>query len=329
MTVKAARLRDMDGHTIGVFGSEKDVKTSFENAIAKKSEVEGMIVYHRNESGRRFSFLDDPQFPDTIQGYSRIASISDHAYYLLPTGGRLTAPDGELAVLLDAFGLPGTIQIIDGGASADTVKAAFKGLRLAEYPVEQRSRDSSIIDLSRISDPPGTPEGTVVYIDRAFVVKGVGTVVLGFVLSGKVSVHDELRAVPSSPERLVEVKGIQVNDEDHESAGRGVRVGLSLKGVEARELDKVSWLDDGSFGLTDKMELDFRQSAYYKQSIDGKNLHLQLPGELVMAKLAAAPGARLTASLPNQVPVWPGMRVAVIDLNGKGLRVAGGGQART
>ena len=52
--------------------------------IAKKSEVEGMIVYHRNESGKRFSFLDDPQFPDTIQGYSRIASISDHAYYLLP-----------------------------------------------------------------------------------------------------------------------------------------------------------------------------------------------------------------------------------------------------
>ncbi len=316
----------MEGHTIGIFGSDKEAKTSFENAIAKKSEVEGMIVYHRNESGKRFSFLDDPQFPDTIQGYSRIASISDHAYYLLPGGGRLTAPDGELAVLLDAFGLPGTIQIIDGGASAETVKTAFKGLRLAEYPVEQRSRDSSIVDLSMINYPPGAPEGTVVYVDRAFVVKGVGTVVLGFVLSGKVSVHDKLRAVPSSPEKLVEVKGIQVNDEDYDSAGRGVRVGLSLKGVEARELDKASWLDDGSFKLTDKVNFDFRQSAYYHQTIDGRNLHLQLPGELVMAKMAALPGTGFTASLPNQVPVWPGMRVGVIDLNGKGLRVAGGGQ---
>jgi selenocysteine-specific translation elongation factor len=317
----------MDGHTIGVFGSDKEAKTSFENAIAKKSEVEGMIVYHRNESGKRFSFLDDPQFPDTIQGYSRIASISDYAYYLLPAGGRLTAPDGELAVLVDAFGLPGTVQMIDGGGSAETVKSAFKGLRLAEYPVEQRSRDSSIIDLSRIGDPPGVPEGTVVYIDRAFVVKGVGTVVLGFVLSGKVSVHDKLRVVPSSPERFVDVKGIQVNDEDHDSAGRGVRVGLSLKGVEARELDKVSWLDDGSFKLTDKVNFDLRQSAYYRQTIDGRNLHLQLPGELVMARMSAVPGGGFTASLPNQVPVWPGMRVAVIDLNGKGLRVAGGGQA--
>jgi selenocysteine-specific translation elongation factor len=318
----------MEGHTIGVFGSDKELKTAFENAIAKKSEVEGIIVYHRNESGKRFSFLDDPQFPDTIQGYARIASISDHAYYLLPAGGKLTAPDGELAVLLDAFGLPGTIQAIDGGASADIVKTAFKGLRLADYPVELRTRDSSIIDLSKIAEPSGTPEGTVVYVDRAFSVKGVGTVVLGFVLSGKVSVHDKLRAVPSSPEKTVEVKGIQINDEDHESAGRGVRVGLSLKGVDAKELDKASWLDDGSFTLTDKVNFDFRQSAYYKQTVDGKNLHLQLPGELVMAKIAAIPGAGFTASLPNPVPVWAGMRVAVIDLNGKALRVAGGGQAR-
>ena len=319
----------MDGHTIGVFGSDKELKTAFENAIAKKSEVEGMIVYHRNESGKRFSFLDDPQFPDTLQGYSRIASISDHAYYLLPAAGRLTAPDGELAVLLDSFGLPGTIQAIDGGATAETVKTAFKGLRLAEYPVEQRSRDSSIIDLSKIGEPPGTPEGTVVYIDRAFVVKGVGTVVLGFVLSGRVSVHDKLRAVPCSPEKLVEVKGIQINDEDHESAGRGVRVGLSLKGVEAKELDKVSWLDDGSFELTENVSFDFRQSAYYRQGVDGRNLHLQLPGELAIARIAAVPGGGFTAALSDQVPVWPGMRVAVIDLNGKALRVAGGGKVRT
>ena len=97
------------------------------------------------------------------------------------------------------------------------------------------------------------------------------------------------------------MKGIQVNDEDYESAGRGVRVGLSLKGVEAKELDKASWLDDGSFKLTDKVNFDFRQSAYYHQNIDGRNLHLQLPGELVMAKIAALPGTGFTASLPNQV----------------------------
>jgi hypothetical protein len=318
----------MEGHTIGIFGADKELKTKFEGSIAKKSEVEGMIVYHRNEAGKRISFLDDPLFPDKIQGYSRIASISDYACYLFPPNGRLSAPDGELAVLLESFRLPGRVEIIDGGAGPEEVKTAFKGLGLAGYPVERRTGDSSVIDLSGVEQSsPAAPPGALVYIDRAFSVKGVGTVVLGFVLSGKVSVHDKLRAVPSSPEKTVEVKGIQVNDEDQESAGRGMRVGLSLKGVDAKDLDKTSWLDDGSFKLAEKVSFAFTKSAYYKQEVDGRDLHLQLPGELVLASIVKE-GDHYSAKVPGPVPVWEGMRLAVIDLNGKSLRVAGGGLAK-
>ncbi len=231
-------------------------------------------------------------------------------------------------MLLESFRLPGRVEIIDGGAGPEEVKTAFKGLGLAGYPVERRTGDSSVIDLSGVErSSPAAPAGALVYIDRAFSVKGVGTVVLGFVLSGKVSVHDKLRAVPSSPERTVEVKGIQVNDEDQESAGRGMRVGLSLKGVDAKDLDKTSWLDDGSFKLAEKVSFAFAKSAYYKQEVDGRDLHLQLPGELVLASIVKE-GDLYSAKVPGPVPVWEGMRLAVIDLNGKGLRVAGGGLAK-
>ncbi|MGA2665470.1 MAG: EF-Tu/IF-2/RF-3 family GTPase [Nitrososphaerales archaeon] len=296
------------------------------SSIAKKSEVEGMIVYHKNEAGKRYSLLDDPQFPDRIQGYSRIASICDYAYYLLPKGGRLTAPDGELAVLLESFALPGSLAVIDGSATAEAARSSFKGLRLARYAVDERAGDSSIIDLSTIGPSPNSPRsGTLVYVDRAFSVKGVGTVVLGFVLGGKVSVHDKLRAIPSSPERTVEVKGIQVNDEDYESAGEGIRVGLSLKGVDAKDLDKASWLDDGSFKLTDRPSFGFARSPFYKQEIGDRDLHLQLPGELAVARVSAVGAGVYAAALQHPVPVWEGMRAVVVDLNGKGLRVAGGG----
>jgi selenocysteine-specific translation elongation factor len=317
----------LEGYTIGVFGADKELKTKFEGSIAKKSEVEGMIVYHRNEAGKRYSFLDDPQFPDKIQGYSRIASISDYACYLFPPNGRLSAPDGELAVLLESFKLPGRVEIVDGTAGPEDVKTSFKGLSVAAYPVESRSGDSSVIDLSGVeSSSPKAPQGGLVYIDRSFSVKGVGTVVLGFVLSGTVKVHDKLRAVASSPEKTVEIKGIQVNDEDQESAGRGLRVGLSLKGVDAKELDKVSWLDDGSFKLTDKIRFAFSKSAFYKQDVVDRDLHIQLPGEMVLASIAKDADL-YTATVPSLVPVWEGMRLAVLDLNGKNLRVAGGGVA--
>ena len=56
-------------------------------------------------------------------------------------------------------------------------------------------------------------------------------------------------------------------------------------------------------------------------------MHLQLPGEVVTCKLKVE-GPRVVATLPTHAPVWDGMRLSVIDLNGKGLRIAGGGACR-
>src|SRR5579863_4549367 len=106
----------MEGHIVGVFGTNKEVKTRFESAVGKRSEVEGISVFHRSEGGKKISLLDDPQYPEKIQGYSRIASICDYAYYVFPSDGRLMPPDGELAVLLESFRLRGTIEVIDSAS---------------------------------------------------------------------------------------------------------------------------------------------------------------------------------------------------------------------
>lgn len=315
----------LEGRVVGVFGTDP-AKSSFLSSVAKKSEAEGTVVlHHRVDGGVPYSFLDDAQFPERIQGYSRIASISDYAYYLVPKYGKLTAPDGELAVLVDSFGLDGSLVQFDEPSSG--AAALFRGLRLEGYPTEARSARSSVIDLSRVRPSPDPPKGTLVYIDRAFSVKGVGVVVLGFVLSGTVSLHDQLRLIPSADGKRAEVRGIQVHDVDHESAGRGIRVGLSLRGVELKDLDKVSWMDDGSLATSDRLTFEFRQSPFYRLGVDGRDMHLQLPGELVTCK-AKAEGGHLSASLASHSPVWDGMRVCLVDLNGKGLRVAGGGVCR-
>ena len=320
----------MNGLLCGVFGTSKDQKSLFENSVAKKSEVEGIIVYHKSESGVRYSFLDDSQFPDKIQGYSRIASICDYAYYIFPSSGKLTAPDGELAVLLDGFGTEGTIELIDANIAKETIYSSFKGLKLSKFPIEERESKSSIIDLARIQPSRNFPKsGTVIYIDRAFNVKGVGLVVLGFILSGEVSLHDKLRLIPSQgSKKYAEVKGIQVSDEDYDSAGRGIRVGLSLKGVELNDLSKSSWLDDDSCLLSNKISMKFSQSPFYKQALVERDLHAQLPGEIVLGKISKGTQQnQLLVSLQLEVPVWEGMKVCIIDLNAKNLRLAGVGSA--
>jgi selenocysteine-specific translation elongation factor len=320
----------LQGHLIGVFGSNPQPTESFLSSVAKKSEAEGVIVYTRSEGGVRYCFLTDTSFPDRVQGYARIASICDHAYFLFPRDGKLTAADGELAVLIDAFSLPGSVLVVDGPTAAveEQVRTIFRGTRIGGFPIEGRDSRSSVIDLTKVGERPAQPTGgTLVYVDRAFSVKGVGVVVLGFVLSGTVSVHDKLRLIPGG-EKTAEIKGIQVSDEDQETAERGIRVGLSLKGVELKDLEKTSWLDDGSLRLSKKMSLDFRKAAFYKQPIVDRDLHLQVNGEFLVARVVQGGSnspSELVVALPNEIPCWEGMQACLIDLNGKPLRIAGGG----
>ena len=318
----------MNGELIGVFGSNAALKTDFLSSIGKKSETEGIIVFQRNEAGKKFSFLDDSVFPEKIQGYARIASIVDHAFYIFPTDGKLTPSDGELAIMLDSFGLKGEIQVIDGSKDAvsEMAKTSFKGLNLGTYPVGERSLKSSVIDLSHIKSRTDIPKDrTLIYIDRAFSVKGVG-VVLGFILNGRVSLHDRLRILPDDSNRFAEVKGIQISDEDYDTTERGIRVGLSLKGVELKDLSKISWMDDGSFRLSSTIEFSFKQSPYYKQQSYDRDLHLEVCGESLVSRIVQGQSIDMRiANLQAPIPIWEGMTASVIDLNSKSLRVVGGG----
>ncbi|HEV2138256.1 MAG TPA: hypothetical protein VGR53_05395 [Nitrososphaerales archaeon] len=315
----------MDGITVGVFGTDKEAKAAFESSVAKKSEAEGITVYTRTEAGRRYSLLDTPDYPERIQGYASIASMVDHALYIFPRSGKLSPQDGELAVLLSSFGVPGTLELFDGAQAPDQARASLRGTSVANYAVDERQLQSASIVLSQSSPRGDFPtKGTLVYIDRVFTVRGVGTVALGFVLSGSVSIHDQLRPVPGHPELRADVKGIQVNDVDVDSAGRGIRVGLSLRSVEPKDLERSHWLDDGSFALTDAPTFQFVKSPFYKREVYSRDLHLQLIGEMAPAGLSADGNGKVKARLPWQVPAWEGMKAGVIDLNGGNLRIAGG-----
>lgn len=307
-----------------MFGADEEAKSAFESSVAKRSEAEGITVYSRTDGGRRYSLLDSGDYPQRIQGYAKVASLVDHALYFYPRSGRLAPPDGELAILLGALGVPGTIVILDASATPEGALASLKGTAAAGFRVEERQSGGASVDLSYVVPSRSLPRtGTLVYIDRAFTVKGVGTVALGFVLSGTVSVHDQLRPVPGPEGVRADVKGIQVNDVDMGSAGRGIRVGLSLRGVEPKDLERSHWLDDGSFKTADAIEVEFEKSPFYRQEIGGRQLHLQLAGETVPASFAEGTGT-VGARLPWMVPVWEGMKGGVIDLNGGPLRVAGG-----
>ena len=71
-------------------------------------------------------------------------------------------------------------------------------------------------------------------VDRAFSVKGFGTVVTGTLVAGQVRVDDELVLVPEA--RRVKVRGLQAHGETLTSADAGRRLAVNLSGVDLADV---------------------------------------------------------------------------------------------
>ena len=73
-------------------------------------------------------------------------------------------------------------------------------------------------------------------LDRAFVMKGFGTVVTGTLLSGEFRVGESLALEPGG--RSVRVRGMQTHGRAEEYAHAGSRVALNLAGIEVSEVSR-------------------------------------------------------------------------------------------
>ena len=101
------------------------------------------------------------------------------------------------------------------GAGLDELRAA---LARAAGAVERRERFAP----------------TRLWIDRAFSLRGIGTVVTGTLWSGSIAAGDLLRLEPRG--RAIRVRSVQVHDRPVEEAQAGQRVAVNLPAIERDEL---------------------------------------------------------------------------------------------
>ncbi|HKQ76685.1 MAG TPA: selenocysteine-specific translation elongation factor [Blastocatellia bacterium] len=78
-------------------------------------------------------------------------------------------------------------------------------------------------------------------IDRAFTIKGFGTVVTGTLIAGRIRAGDELELLPSissSGNRRARARGLQVHGKSTNEALAGERAAINLQGVELAEVER-------------------------------------------------------------------------------------------
>jgi selenocysteine-specific elongation factor len=99
----------------------------------------------------------------------------------------------------------------------------------------QPFRDALVQLASRV--PPRETGGLArLPIDRAFSVKGFGTVVTGTLVSGRVAVDQAVAVLPAG--RDAKVRGVQVHGEKETAAVAGQRVAVNLGGIELDEVGR-------------------------------------------------------------------------------------------
>ncbi|WP_449463686.1 translation elongation factor [Tardisphaera miroshnichenkoae] len=202
----------LTGTIQSVIGKSAEMTSSLADKLGKKHESDWVSIYYKKVGDAVRSVLVPRS--DRILEQVQTSSLSDGIY--LVAQEPVSWEDGELALLAEASG--SNCQIVGPSSLARYFGELSIAKKIAPGPLPMEG--------------PAVESGFT-YVDRVFTVRGVGTVALGFA-GEPLSVHDKLYAFPSG--KPVEVRSIQVLDEDQESVGVGVRVGLALKGAELSEL---------------------------------------------------------------------------------------------
>jgi selenocysteine-specific elongation factor len=116
----------------------------------------------------------------------------------------------------------------------------------------------------------GADGPTRLFVDRAFTLRGIGTVVTGTLWSGSVGEGDVLRAEPTGIE--VRVRSVQVHDTPVERADAGQRVAVALPGVERTAVRRGDALvEPGSYPVSYRLDMTLEELG---ELPDGMRLHV-------------------------------------------------------
>jgi selenocysteine-specific translation elongation factor len=302
--------------TVAVVGARDQAKE-----LGKKGTSSDVTLYNAVRDGHAVTLIEPTQFPEKFASLLFSLAMADRTVFIVDAIGREIA---ETAAAIDLFDTP-VDMVLGPGVGESELRKAFKGTRLETAPSMPLDypRLRSTIDSWTSGESPGS---TVVRLDHAFPVKGVGAVALGVVRRGTLNAHEKLRLYPT--EKLVEIRSLQVHDVDVKSAQSGERVGVAVKGVDADELSRGQVLaPEGTLrtGTELAATLD-KRCLYYKGKIsEGLVGNLLVGLQFVPATITsgAAPGP-LTVTTDRPVAFAPGDPAVFADLSAApGPRVAG------
>jgi selenocysteine-specific elongation factor len=206
--------------------------------------------------------------------------------------------DPEIAMLEASELLPGAEVVAVSARTGDGLEDLRAALDRAAGSVDSRADASGLARL---------------HVDRAFTIRGAGTVVTGTLWSGQVARGDEVVLLPG--DRRARVRGVQVHDQPLEEAAAGQRVALNLTGVSVDEVRRGDVIATGASDLRPGYLLDARLEFSGREPEHGDRVQIHHGTREAPARLAWLGGRFWQIRLEQELVAAPGDRLVVRDIS--------------
>lgn len=317
----------MSNLTVAVIGD-----IGYSKNLGKIGTTSDITFYNLKQGDSIVTMIEPTRYPEKFSSLFYSVSLCDFVIFIVKDIDHLF---GEMVVTLDTLNKNNGCFILKNYYSEDDVTRLVNNTTLSNYPffsdntteLREMLVEKAKINQEKYENTTNT-KGTVV-IDHFFNVKGIGTVVLGFIVSGMVKRHDKMRLLPL--EREAQIRSIQKHDEDFNIATKGDRVGLALKNVEVEDLDR-GYILSSEDDLTPFKDLDVRlkKNFFWNKELKEEDvIHVGHWMQFIPARVTNVKrrdnnaDLLLKLSLDKAVVLRKNSKILLSNLNNDKLRVIG------
>lgn len=234
--------------TIGVFGDQELAKK-----LGKKGTTNDIAIYNHSSSEGVFTYICPNS--EKVQPLLQVLNMIDIPVLVVKS---LTKEIGEMIIGINEMNFEKGFIIT---SIKDSIQPLIKNTTLEKFEfIDEDKLWPALLNLKIERNE----DFLMISIDNCFNVKGIGTVILGIIKSGKIKMYEKVLVEPIGKE--VMIKGIQSQDKNIEEACAGMRVGLNLKGVEIEEL-KRGFLICKEIEKASELKIKFNKSKFFKQEL--------------------------------------------------------------
>lgn len=287
---------------VALVGGEKSGKTTLAMKLGKKGTESDIVLYDFVKGDNILSIVDPIGYPKSPKPLVNAVNMADVVVFCIDAAG-LDPRAGECIILMDLLKPKhGLVAITKSDTSnpfaIDELKAKVKALSkgtvmeqwdtlvtstksfegidrlkdiLFEYDTRLKEEHKSLLD-----KPVRVP------IDHHFNVTGIGCVILGYVDRGVINAKEKLTIFPNKQE--AEIRSIQMHDVDVKQAPAGARVGLALKGIQSKDLDR-GYMISASETVADTITLKCTTARFRGEFNAGDKVHLYVGLQSTPAKI--------------------------------------------